>query len=706
MKAKKAYLLLTIMLLVPCISMAQSTPVEDKIAVLITGWGMPAGFSFGYAWTSPDKAQIGDKTDYEGQPCKFGHVGTFPYQSHINMIPWAITFQTEGSELFYDYHGIYRLENGVYVNASNIESVQDATKNVLPDQIPPDIPVTALADVKDQSGNYTYPRDTRDGTDHLAGWYRIGSFQKPFPNGLHDFHEANPAFYTRYYGVMGVPSSITDPSEQHPAVQAQDEHLEQLMEAAFGDRIDMRFGYYTAAPGKTRLEDDVAEEFANDGFTNMIVARETTDHNHYANDFMSLNYVKERLCEINKLDAMTIYQTRQIGRTPEFNAMNVRNLEPYIKSFQPGSTIGIIYVTRGLTWGKQETAGNSFGAAHPWSKEVYHENAYLNYLSWKKALQDAFGGDYSLVFTKGSVASDLREDNFFTYGLSTDIDLKGYSGESIYYSIRQAIQFAKEDGIDKIIIAPCHWNYDNLDNIFRMKEMNNLPITPKADLENGEYANTHCEDEKGNWIDCSSADSAAKIIAAPSFSNLPEEFATAYYVVLRGTLERFGLYPQDAQISISEQQPVAKIGGGTVAVQKFFSPVNRAKIVIPPDPYPDRPESFTDKNAIPVNDPDDTYDCMWDDTNIIIGQQSNPPAMNTARAVGPAVHFGPYRTFFNRDVTITIPYRRLLALGKTVKAYVYNHVTKDWDALDVEKTENGTVTFKTKVLGLFRAGVE
>ncbi len=60
--------------------------------------------------------------------------------------------------------------------------------------IPPDIPVTALADVKDQSGNYTYPRDTRDGTDHLAGWYRIGSFQKPFPNGLHDFHEANPAF--------------------------------------------------------------------------------------------------------------------------------------------------------------------------------------------------------------------------------------------------------------------------------------------------------------------------------------------------------------------------------------------------------------------------------------------------------------------------------------------------------------------------------
>ena len=88
MKVKKLCLLLSVILLGPCAAMAQTT---DKIAVLITGWGMPAGFSFGYAWTSPDKAQIGDKTEYEGQPCKFGHVGTFPYQSHINMIQWAIT---------------------------------------------------------------------------------------------------------------------------------------------------------------------------------------------------------------------------------------------------------------------------------------------------------------------------------------------------------------------------------------------------------------------------------------------------------------------------------------------------------------------------------------------------------------------------------------------------------------------------------------
>ena len=102
MKAIKIYMLLTIMLLVPCISMAQSTPVKDKVAVLITSWGMPAGYNFGYAWASPDLAQIGDKTESEGQPCKIGHVGEFPYQSHVNFIPWSILFKTAGNENFYD----------------------------------------------------------------------------------------------------------------------------------------------------------------------------------------------------------------------------------------------------------------------------------------------------------------------------------------------------------------------------------------------------------------------------------------------------------------------------------------------------------------------------------------------------------------------------------------------------------------------------
>jgi hypothetical protein len=693
MKAKKVYPLLTIMLLVLCISAAQATPVEDKIAVLITSWGMPAGYNFGYAWASPDLAQIGDKTEFEGQPCKIGHVGEFPYQSHMNFIPWSILFKTEGSESFYDYYGVYKLENGQYV------SPNPEIPTVNPTDIPEGIPVTPLKEVM-ESGVLKYPVDPRDGSDYLAGWYQIGTFQKPWPNGVHDFKESMPAIYTRYYGIMGVPKDTVDPNDQYPAVLAQDAFLEQLMDASFGDRIDMRFGGYAPIPGYTRRMDDAAEEFANEGFTKMILARETTDHNRYANEFMTGNYIKERLCELGKLDSTQIEQTRQVGRTPEFNAMNIRNLKPLIEAYPAGSTIGIIYVTRGLPWGKDETPG-AFGTAHPWSREVYHENAYLNYLSLKHALTKTFGSRYNLIFTRGGIESDLRQDNFFAYAVN-----KTSETGRVFISVRDAIQALKQDGIDNILIAPCHWNYDNIDTILSMKLNNSLPITPKADILASKFDYTHCEDAEGAVVSCDSPDKSAQITAASSYSNLPEEFATAYYVVLRGTLERFGLFPQDAQISIAAQKQITKLDGGTVAIQKFFSPINRTTIEIPPDPYPDRPESFTHKNAIPVNDPDDTNDCMWEDTAIVIGQQNNPPDMKTARAVGPAVHFGPYRTFFNRDVTITIPFRMLQALGKTVKPYVYNHVTKDWDALEAEKTGWGTVTFKTKVLGLFQAGVE
>ena len=51
----------------------------------------------------------------------------------------------------------------------------------------------------------------------------------------------------------------------------------------------------------------------------------------------------------------------------------------------------------------------------------------------------------------------------------------------------------KAQGIDKIIVVPAHWNYDNLDTIMRSKEENWLPMVSKADLANGNYAMTHCE---------------------------------------------------------------------------------------------------------------------------------------------------------------------------------------------------------------------
>ena len=46
------------------------------------------------------------------------------------------------------------------------------------------------------------------------------------------------------------------------------------------------------------------------------------------------------------------------------------------------------------------------------------------------------------------------------------------------------------------------------------------------------------------------------------------------------------------------------------------------------------------------------------------------------------MYIGPYRTLFNKDVTITIPYRRFLASPSKVQAFIYNELTKDWEAIE------------------------
>ena len=137
----------------------------------------------------------------------------------------------------------------------------------------------------------------------------------------------------------------------------------------------------------------------------------------------------------------------------------------------------------------------------------------------------------------------------------------------------------------------------------------------------------------------------ATITSGPSYSLRPEEFATAYYVVLRGTLERFGLYPYGEEPVIGASQPITRLTGGTVEVTSPASAIKGAKIEIPGDPYPDRPESFyyytggdgipAGEFAIPVNDPADTNDCMWEDTTITIGQRTSPPQCSLPALQGP-----------------------------------------------------------------------
>ncbi len=265
---------------------------------------------------------------------------------------------------------------------------------------------------------------------------------------------------------------------------------------------------------------------------------------------------------------------------------------------------------------------------------------------------------------------------------------------------------AKAGGYDKIIVAPCHWNFDNLDTAIRMKQLAKLPLTPKTLMDNGTFEHTSCENAAGREVDCDNETATAEITVAPSYSKLPEEFSTAYFVMLRGALERFGLYPQDEKIFRAASRRITKLKGGRLWVLNPLSPAFRSSIAIPADPYPTRPDEFSPDNATAMNDPADTNDCMWEDMKMNISWRQNPPDMQAGvRAIGPAVHFGPYRTVFNRDVTVRIPYRFFAALGKEVTAYMYNHVTGQWDALEAEKAAGGMLEFKTKVLGLFRAGI-
>jgi hypothetical protein len=76
---------------------------------------------------------------------------------------------------------------------------------------------------------------------------------------------------------------------------------------------------------------------------------------------------------------------------------------------------------------------------HPWWKEVIHENGFLNYLSWKKALQKEYGGRYNLVFSRNN--SELLQDSFFAYGYMTPDKLGGK-----FYIIRDCINMAEPQG--------------------------------------------------------------------------------------------------------------------------------------------------------------------------------------------------------------------------------------------------------------------
>jgi hypothetical protein len=713
---KKCIVLMLTTVIFLSISGSRAASSNDKVGILITEWGTPARYIFEYSWDNNYWCRVGDLTEHEGQTCKIGHVGKFievdgkPYsmESHLGLMPWGLNHKYPGFEFTYDRSGIYKLENGIY------KSIHPEGKSYTAEEIPDNVNVIPAREFIDtMSGALQFPLDPRDGSDPLSGWYKFDSKDmenNPFQNGLCDFYENNNITFIYYYMLMGMPvepwlaKDVNDPMLFFSLGGDRFQLTKDLLDAAFGDVVDVRYGGHTGIPGHTKHEIEVAKEFAQEGVRKLVVSRETTDYNHYATTFLMANYVKEALCEENALDETAFARVNQIGRTPEFNTMNINMLKPYIEAYPEGSTIAMIYVTHGLSWPGRETYG-FMGVQFPWWQEVIHENGFLNYLSWKKALQKEFGGTYNLVFSKND--SELLKDSLFSYGYFTPERLGG-----AFYTIRECMDMAREMGIKNMIIAPCHWYSDNQDTQVIMRKNNHLKFTPKEDQAMGKWDVQYCEDAEGNEVACTGSESA-NITITSSYTDQPDDFAMVYYVVLRGGVEKLGVYPKALNITIEASSMITKKDGGTVSVNKFLNPINKAKIEIPADPSPEYPDNFTPPEqglataAVPFSDPDKPYDCMWEDTEIRIGQQGNVPAMKSARIAGPAVYVGPYRTLFNKDVTITIPYRRFLASPAKVQPFIYNELTKDWDAIDGAQAHflKGTVTFNTKVLGLFRAGV-
>jgi hypothetical protein len=91
-------------------------------------------------------------------------VGEFPYQAHINIIPFAICFEQPepNRKVVWDNHGIYKLENGIYV------SPNPEIPSVLPADIPGEIPITPLVEVLDSDDTLTWPADTSRGLPTMS----------------------------------------------------------------------------------------------------------------------------------------------------------------------------------------------------------------------------------------------------------------------------------------------------------------------------------------------------------------------------------------------------------------------------------------------------------------------------------------------------------------------------------------------------------
>ena len=459
-------------------------------------------------------------------------------------------------------------------------------------------------------------------------------------------------------------------------------------------------------------------------------------------------FIRDRLCKSGLTDHVDLKQIRQVGRTPEYNLMLIHNMKRYLEQYPDNEEISLIYATYGLPWPGRNPQG-PLGAPHPWIKEVYHENAFNNYLSFKRYTEAhydvAHGGRWKINFNRsdGFGSNDSRTKSLYGYSRFPSQIFGHPEDELRFPTIRDQLEQAiKIEQRKNIIIVPSHWYYNGQDTSLKIRELNNLPLNTIEEMNQGIFDISWCERYQSDGSLEQLLDQGLKcpkgfssITLMETFDEVREEFNIGYAQRIRGGIEQFGVLP-DLDIEILATGPVSYLNGGLIEIKN--GALKGAKLFVRPDAHPGKPESYsyqrsyrhqnsrdpnTDKSAIRPFNEFATYDShlisAWFDFNAMIGTQKNskpdkemPTLVN---AVSDSVYFGPYRTLFNAPATITIPIDRTkVSDASKIQAYIFNDLSQTFDPLfsvpggttiSVDINE-GTASFDTQVLGVFVIGIK
>jgi len=426
--------------------------------------------------------------------------------------------------------------------------------------------------------------------------------------------------------------------------------------------------------------------------------------------------------------------------------MLIHNMERYLEEFSDDEEISLIYATYGLPWPGRNPEG-PLGAPHPWIKEVYHENAFNNYLSFKRYVEAYYsqenGGRWNINFNRldGFGGRDSRTNSLYGYSRfpspifgHPDDELRF---ETIRDQIEQAIRIEKRKNI---IIVPSHWYYNGQDTSLKIRELNNLPLNTIEEMNEGIFDISWCEIYNADGsltqlldrgLDC--PEGYTKITLMETFDEVREEFNIGYAHRIRGGIEQFGVLP-DLGIEILARGPVSYLEGGTIEVTE--GKLKGVKLFVRKDAHPGEPESYSYQTSYrhqnsrdpnigesavrPFNEfgnYDDHLISAWFDFNAIIGTQSkskpDKEMPKLGNAISESVYIGPYRTLFNSPATITIPIDPdKVTDPNRIQAYIYNDLSEEYEPVfkvpggqNIRvNLDNGLVSFDTQVLGIFAVG--